>query len=153
SSISRYKESSLFKKGDKAELYTLLSSPLSIISSVSSIRKEPLMIKMAPKDTSEYKPDIIPDTTHTEPVNFILSMTDGIRIYIYQDDRVAAGNRLAGFLFDFKQRILDTWDAIKRVSVLKEPDYHPYIKLYVSGADARIIYRALPRNGQVGVLL
>jgi len=32
------------------------------------------MIKMAPKDTSEYKPDIMPDTSITEPVNYILEM-------------------------------------------------------------------------------
>ena len=41
---------------------------------------------MAPKDTSEYKPDIMPDTSITEPVNYILEMTNGTRIYVYQEE-------------------------------------------------------------------
>ncbi len=151
--ISRFRTSSIFRKGDEGVLYTLLSAPLSIISSRSTIRKEPLMIKMAPKDTSEYKPDVVPDTAHTQPVNFIFNMTDGIRLYVYQDDRTATGDRIARFIFDLSQRAHDTWEAFKKVAVFKEPEYHPYFKIYITGGDARIIYRALPRKGQISVYL
>jgi len=153
SPIIRYRLGSIFKRGNDAILYTMMSTPLSIVSSRSTIRKEPLMIKMAPKDTSEYQPDVIPDTTHTQPVNFILNMKEGIRICFYQGDPVLPRNRLARFWFDFRLRATDAWAAIKRIAVLKVPDYHPYIKLYVSRGDNRIIYRAIPRNGQVTVLL
>jgi hypothetical protein len=153
SPIEQFRLSRIFTKGNKAVLYTMLSAPLSVVSSESSIRKEPLMIKMAPKDTSEYKPDIVPDTTHTKPVNFVLNMSGGIRIFFYQDDHNVPGDRLSRFLFDFRQRTVCTWDAIKSVALLKIPEYHPYIKLYVSGTDGRIIYRAIPRNGQLTILL
>ena len=153
SPIIRYRLSRIFKRGNEAVLYTMLSTPLSIVSSRSTIRKEPLMIKMAPKDTSEYQPDVIPDTTHTQPVNFILNMNEGIRLFFYQGDPASPGDRFARFLFDFRQRAMDTWAAIKRIAVLKVPDYHPYIKLYISRGDNRIIYRAIPRNGQVTVFL
>ena len=63
--------------------HQLLSSPMNIVSDLATIRKEPLMIKMAPKDTSEFKPDIIPDTSDYEPVNYILEMDNGIQdIYL-----------------------------------------------------------------------
>ncbi len=63
----------------------MLSSPMTIVNDIATIKKEPLMIKMAPKDTSEFKPDIIPDTSDYEPVNYILEMDNGIRIFVYQD--------------------------------------------------------------------
>ena len=153
SPISRFRISRVFKKGNEASLNTFFSNPLSITSSVSTIRKEPLMIKMAPKDTSEYKPDVIPDTAHTQPVNFVLNMTDNVNIYFYQDDIEGLGDWLTRIMFDFRLRLSETWRAVKSVAVLKVPEYHPYIKLYVSRADGRIIYRALPRKGQIGVLL
>ena len=60
------------------------------------------MIKMAPKDTSEYKPDIMPDTSITEPVNYRLEMTNGTRIYIYQEENEKSIDRMNLFTFDLK---------------------------------------------------
>lgn len=111
------------------------------------------MIKIAPKDTSEYKPDIVPDTTIVEPVNYILQMNEGIRIYIYQDENVKSKDRISRFRFDLSDRIRDIRSALKRVAVLKVPEYHPFIKIRLPRADAKIIYRALPKNGQIAVFL
>ena len=71
------KSAGYLRKCDENLLLTMLSTPFTIENSIATIKKEPVMIKMAPKDTSEYKPDIIPDTSLTEPVNYILEMTDG----------------------------------------------------------------------------
>ena len=111
------------------------------------------MIKMAPKDTSEYKPDIMPDTSITKPVNYILEMTNGTRIYIYQEEKDKPGFRSSQFLFDLKDRLRNTLIALKSIAVFKVPEYHPYIKLRIRRADAEIIYRALPVEGQIAVLL
>jgi len=145
------KTSKILVKGDENTILSMLASPFTIEHAFATIKKEPLMIKMAPKDTSEYKPDIMPDTSITEPVNYILEMNRGIRIYIYQEENVKFIDRMSHLRFDIKDRIRDTWSALKRIAVLKVPEYHPYIKMRMPRTDAKIIYRAIPKNGQIAV--
>ena len=149
--MSRVQTSKLLTKGNENIILSMLASPFTISNSYTTIKKEPVMIKMAPKDTSEYKPDIMPDTSITEPVNYILEMTGGSRIYVYQDENVKFKDRMSRFRFDIKDRLGDTWRSIKSVAVLKVPDYHPYIKMRLPRTDAKIIFRAIPKNGQVAV--
>jgi len=132
-------------------ILSVLPTPFTISKTFATIKKEPVMIKMAPKDTSEYKPDIMPDTSITEPVNYILLMNNGIRIYVYQEETVKANDRMSHFTFDLKDRLRDTWSSLKSVAVLKVPEYHPFIKIRLPRTDAKIIYRAIPKNGQIAV--
>jgi hypothetical protein len=143
--------SKVFNKVDEYAISSFLSSPLTIKKSFATIKKEPLMIKIAPKDTTEYQPDILPDTTSSEPVNYMLETENGFRFYIYQTVGNKSGGGLNRFLFDIGDRFKNSWDIIKSIFVLKIPEYHPYIKMEMPKADAKIIYRALPRHGQIAV--
>jgi hypothetical protein len=145
------KTSKILLKGDENTILSMLASPFTIDRAIATIKKEPLMIKMAPKDTSEYKPDIMPDTSITEPVYYILEMKEGIRLYVYQDENVKLNDRMSHLKFDIADRLRDTWKALKSVAVFKVPEYHPFIKIVVPRTDAKIIYRAIPRNGQIAV--
>jgi hypothetical protein len=149
--MNRFRTSRMLTRGNEDIITTMLSSPLTIESDRSTIKKEPVMIKMAPKDTSEYKPDIMPDTSITEPVNFILRMTNGIKIYVYQYDNEKRSDRLTAFGFDLMDRLRQSWMILKSIAVLKVPEYHPYIRIKILRDDGKIIYRALPRNGQIGI--
>ena len=149
--MSSMKTSKILIKGDENIILSMLSSPFTISNTYSTIRKEPVMIKMAPKDTSEYKPDIMPDTSIVEPVNYILEMTNGTRIYVYQEENKKFSDRMNLFIFNIKDRLRDTRSSLKSVAVLKVPEYHPFIKMRLPRADAKIIYRAIPRYGQVGI--
>jgi hypothetical protein len=131
----------------------MLSTPLTISADLATIKKEPVMIKMAPKDTSEYKPDIMPDTSITEPVNYILEMTNGIRIFVCQEENEKRADRMSLLKFDIHDRLHQTWIAVKRVAVLKVPEYHPFIKIKLPRSDAKIIYRAIPKNGQISLFI
>jgi hypothetical protein len=149
--IKDLKMSSILSKGNEYVMSSLLSSPFTISGSISTIKKDPVMLKMAPKDTSEYKPDIMPDTTITEPVNYILEMTNGTRLFVYQEEDTKSGESMNQFIFDLKDKLRNTIRSLKSVAVFKVPEYHPYIKLRLPRADAKIIYRALPRNGQIAI--
>jgi hypothetical protein len=151
--INSYQASSILIRGNENIISAMLSTPLTIASDLATIKKEPVMIKMAPKDTTEYKPDIMPDTSLTEPVNYILEMTNGTRIYVYQSEAEKKIDRKTAFRFDLNDRLERTWDALKHVAVLKVPDYHPFIRIKLPRADAKIIYRAIPKNGQISVFL
>ncbi len=69
--LTRLSSSRMLRDRNSYVISSMLAKPLVIERNFASIQKEPLMIKMAPKDTSEYKPDIIPDTADYEPVNYI----------------------------------------------------------------------------------
>ena len=149
--INKLQISKILMNKKEGSLLSVLASPLTISHAFATIKKEPLMLKVAPKDTSEYKPDIMPDTTKTEPVNYILEMNNGIRIYVYQTENVKPEDRISQFRFDLADRVRDTWNDLKNIAVMKVPDYHPFIKMYLPRADAKIIYRAVPRNGQIAI--
>jgi hypothetical protein len=149
--MSKVKISSILSGANDNSVLTMLSVPLTISSSLATIKKEPVMVKIAPKDTSEYKPDIVPDTSLTEHVNYILEMDRGIRIYVYQEENDKFSDKADQLLFDLRVRLRDTWGALKSVAVFKVPDYHPYIRMKLPRTDAKIIYRAIPKNGQIAV--
>jgi hypothetical protein len=151
SNMKSFKISKILSSGNENSILSMLATPFTISSAIATIKKEPVMIKMAPKDTSEYKPDIMPDTSITEPVNYIFEMKDGIRIYVYQEENVKFNDRVSLFTFDIKDRLRDTWSALKSVAVFKVPEYHPFIKIRLPRTDAKIIYRAIPKNGQIAV--
>jgi hypothetical protein len=151
--MSDFEISSILNNDNDIVMLSKLSKPFNIAGSISTIKKEPVMIKMAPKDTTEYKPDIMPDTTKVEPVNYILQMSDGTRIYVYQKETEIKSDRMSYLKFDMKDRLQNTWEAIKSVAKMKVPEYHPYIKLRLPRKDAKVIYRAIPRKGQVGIYL
>lgn len=149
--ISKIQISKILMRRNESAILSMLATPLTISQSFATIKKEPLMIQMAPKDTSEYKPDIMPDTTITEPVNYILETDKGVRIYIYQEENTKIDDKISQFKFDLTYRIKDTWSALKRVATFKIPEYHPFIKIRLPRTDAKIIYRAIPINGQIAV--
>lgn len=148
--INSIKISKILSESDYSVL-SMLSTPFTISRSVATIKKEPVMLKMAPKDTSEYKPDIMPDTSIAEPVNYILEVNRGIRIYVYQEEKIKFVDRINQFKFDFKDRLTDTWSSLKSIAILKVPEYHPFIRIKLPRTDAKIIYRAIPKNGQIAV--
>jgi hypothetical protein len=149
--IKKMEISKIILEGNEYVISSMLGKPFSVVKSYSTIPREPLMIKMAPKDTSEFVPDVVPDTAEYEPVNFVLEMNNGTRIFVYQAEFPHPGDKMHLFKFDMKYRLQDTYNAIKRSMVFKVPDYHPYIKLRIPRADAKIIYRALPVHGQIAV--
>ena len=138
-------------KADDYTIFSVLAVPFTVDRNFATIKKEPLMIKMAPRDTSEFEPDIMPDTADYEPVNFIMEMTNGTKLCIYQEERLRPGDGLHLFVFDLWHRIRYAAKGFVRVMTFRVPDYQPYIKLRIPRSDAKIIYRALPEKGQIAV--
>jgi hypothetical protein len=143
--------SKILRKGSDYVISYLYSSPFLISSSVSTIKKDPVKVTIAPKDTSEYKPDVVPDTAFVEPVNYIYNMSNGTRIYIYQSEEESATDRKSAFRFDLADRLRTAKSNLISIVRFQVPEYHPYIKIRIPRDDAKIIYRAIPRSGQVGI--
>jgi hypothetical protein len=151
--IKRINISKIFKDENDYAILSMLSRPLNVNREYSTIQKEPLMIKMAPRDTSEYVPDIIPDTADYEPVNYILEMDNGITVSVYQEEIMNLGDGMNLFGFGFRYRMKNSLRSLLSVFTFRIPDYHPFIKLRLPREDAKILYRALPKQGQIAIYL
>jgi hypothetical protein len=150
--ISRIGLSGIFKKVNEHAITGMLSAPLEVRESFATIKKEPILIKMAPKDTIEANvPNVLPDTSSFEPVNFILVMNNGFKLYVYQEEEKKASDRRSLFLFDLKDRLRYAKAAFRNIITFKTPEYQPYIKIRLPKDNAKIIYRAIPRKGMVSV--
>jgi hypothetical protein len=149
--IKKLNTSKMLRDDNSYTISSFLSKPFNISKNYSSILKVPLMIKMAPKDTSEYVPDIFPDTADYEPVNYILEIDNGTRIIVYQDEKLNPGDNMHLSWFDLQYRFRNTLESLKSSLTFKVPEYHPFIKLRLPRSDAKIIYRALPEHGQIAV--
>jgi len=149
--ISSISLSKVFSKADEYAVTSMLSAPFTVNRDFSSIRKEPVMLKIAPKDTSEYKPDILPDTSNRAAVNYILEMDNGFRLYVYESGEDDPGSRFERFLFDIADRFRNSIRITGSILSFRIPEYHPAIKIRLPKTDARIIYRGLPRKGQVAL--
>jgi len=115
----------------------------------ATFMKDPVSVKIAPKDTSEAVVDTRPDTTDFEAVFFTLNTDQNIRLFFEQQEDTIGADRRARFFFDLKDKARNATATMKAVAKFNVPPYVPYIKIWIPKAEAKIVYRALPREGLI----
>jgi hypothetical protein len=147
--IESFKLGRFLNAVDDVALLRMLSYPIQVVQHTSTIPKVPLMVKIAPKDTSEYTPDIIPDTTDIDAVNYIFETNAGIQFYLYESNPKESADGMKQFKFDFRDRVQSGYMLFKSAFTFKKPKYQPEIRIKLKKRDAKIIYRALPENASI----
>ena len=143
--IDEIEISKILTTGDQYVISTLLSDPLKIIKDTASIEKIPYIRKIAPKDSSEFKPDAVPDTAFYQPVNYIFETDKGIKIIVYQTEERKQGDSKNQFMFDLQHRLVNFKAAMKDIIHFKVPEYQLYIKIKVPSADAQNYLQSCPK--------
>jgi len=147
--IDEYDVSPFFERANQEAVYSMLSTPLAITGMQATFMKDPVQVKIAPKDTSEVKIDAKPDTTDFEAVFFTLDTDRDIRFYFEQQEDTVGADRRAKFFFDLKDRSRNSRATMREVVRFRTPSYVPYIKIWIPKAEAKIVYRAIPREGLI----
>lgn len=147
--IENFEISPFFQRANQEAIYDMLSMPLVITGMQATFPKEPLKIKIAPKDTLQAVTDAKPDTTDFEAVFFTLETNHNIRFFFEQQEDTIAADRRALFFFDLKDRYRNAKTTMKSVGSFRVPQYLPYIKIWIPKAEAKIVYRAIPREGRI----
>ena len=147
--IDEYDVSPFFQRANQEAIYNLLSSPAVITGMKATFMKDPVTVKIAPRDTSEAVLDVRPDTTDFEAVFFTIETDRNIRFYFEQQEDTINADRRARFFFDLKYRSRNTAATMKAIARFRTPGYQPYIKIWIPKAEAKIIYRAIPREGMI----
>ena len=147
--IDAYDISPFFQRANQEAIYSMLSTPLTITGMQATFMKDPVSVKIAPKDTSQAVVSAKPDTTDFEAVFFTLETDRNIRFFFEQQEDTVGADRRARFFFDLKDRTRSAAATMKSVVKLQTPPYVPYIKIWIPKAEAKIIYRAIPREGMI----
>jgi hypothetical protein len=147
--IDEYEVSPFFQRANQEAIYSMLSTPLTITGMQATFMKNPVSVKIAPKDTSQAVEAVKPDTTDFEAVFFTLETDRNIRFFFEQQEDTVGADRRSRFFFDLKDRTRSASATMRAVARLKTPPYVPYIKIWIPKAEAKIIYRAVPREGLI----
>jgi len=147
--IADYDVSPFFKRVNQEALCSMLSSPMTITGMHATFKKDPVNVKIAPRDTSEVQVADKPDTTDFEAVFFTLDTDRNVRFFFEQQEDTIFVDRFARFFFDLRDRAGNLWSNLKAMVLFDTPVYTPYVKIWLPKAEAKIIYRAIPREGLI----
>jgi hypothetical protein len=147
--IDEYEISPFFQRVNQEAIYSMLSSPMKITGMQATFMKDPVSVKIAPKDTSEAVVATRPDTTDFEAVFFTFNTDQNVRFFFEQQEDTIGADGRARFFFDLKDRSKNAKATMKAVVRFDVPPYVPYIKIWIPKAEAKIVYRALPREGLI----
>ena len=147
--IDEYDVSPFFHSANQEAIYKMLSTPLTVTGMQATFMKDPVSVKIAPRDTSQVVESEKPDTTDFEAVFFTLGTDRNIRFYFEQQEDTIGADLRARFFFDLKDRMRNASVTMRAVARMKIPPYVPYIKIWLPKAEAKIIYRAIPREGMI----
>lgn len=154
SKIIDYKKDKVFDGMNAPAFRKLFSKPLHNSHDFSTIVKEPIVIKKAPKDTIEaMKMATLPVSLPIEPAYVSYDLDRGFKLIMIQDSINTPEEKLLEkrFKSDLRKQYLD--DILSTFSDLKKPKYTPTVIIKLSGKDVRSIYRALPVKASFVMLL
>ncbi len=147
SKISFYQKDRLFGKLSVMEQVYMFSHPIQVVSQYSTIIKEPVFMREAPKDTIEAALNAwLPDTVIQDPAFLIMSAENKIDLIFEQENNLTRMEKTAGTRFNNRIKSRSFAHYLKTFITLKKADYRPRIYIKIPAEELRSIYRALPVN-------
>lgn len=132
----------------------LFGTQSKVVNELSTISKEPIVVKKAPKDTTEViAPIVIIDSLKTEAVHWMLKLDKEIILKIEGSDQFSRSDWMIGQKFWLWQDVDNFKIKLKQTIRFKTPEYYPEIRLVISESEAKAIYRALPVRPFVSIRL
>lgn len=149
--IETIKKSKIFANLKKDVLVNYFSTPFCVLQQNSTFLKEPLIVKKAPKDTTEAsKNNVQADTTLPPVVACNLYTDKDLIINIRQSEE---NDKMSLYKYQFNYNYQLTSIQLKKIIRLKVPDYVPWILIEINKKDAVAIFRALPEHAFISILL
>jgi hypothetical protein len=145
--INEFSKDKFFKKISLIQEYKLFSRPLLYHSTFATIVKEPVVLRHAPKDTSEAALNAWqPDTLIQNPAFVAFLAEHNIRIILEQNENNYLKDKWVRFQFYSYLFFRDTAASLKNLIYLEKQEYQPTVTIKLPVDDLRAIYRALPHT-------
>jgi hypothetical protein len=132
--------------------YHLFATQTKVDTCFSTVPRQPFVIKKAPRDTLAVKTDngkVVP--VKPEAVHWMMKLNNDIVFKIEGTDQYDGTGWWLGQKFWFEHELKEIRHNLGQTVRFKAPEYRPEIRLVISGADAKAIYRALPEHHLVCV--
>jgi hypothetical protein len=144
--ITKYFYSSALKSMSMPAYYKLFSNPLTVYEQKSTVVKEPIVVKIAPKDTIEAaKAEVIPDS--------VVNQSAVLEFKINQDILVVISNHEEDEGSYLKHKFFWSYQFLEQLMKNKKVAYQPTIKIIIPNTDIVVIYRALPWKSRIAIRL
>jgi hypothetical protein len=154
SSIDTYEYSPFFTSLSNEAYVQLFSSPFYTESYKSTIVKEPITIKEAPKDTTEAANFFeLPDTLTNELVVVTMHLNHDFILTFKQSEEIQYTGFTKDRFFLLGMRYSKILDDLRQLSRLRLPKSYPEIMISLPKDDLITIFRALPHTTQVSIRL
>ena len=145
--LTHLKNDPLLEKFSNKLYATTFSHPLPIETIESTIVKEPIVERQAPKDTIEAALNAyMPDTLIQYPAFLRFRLENGINIHLEQALNKNMDAKLTRWEFYYDYRLEQWHDRFNCTFSGKPVTYHPDIVVKLNVDDLRAIYRALPNR-------
>ncbi len=147
--IQKITYSKILDKLNKDARINYFSSPFTNETSYATIPKEPIIIKEAPKDTTEANSlAFLSDTVQKNSICTIIHLNRDLDIEMRQYE-YPKGKGYKRFVLHNKIR--QTGHLFSDIFHFTIPDYRPWINIELSAKDIRTIYRSLPQKSMVSI--
>ncbi|NLU38701.1 MAG: hypothetical protein GXX78_07405 [Bacteroidales bacterium] len=138
-------------KGIESPAYRkMFTNPIHNVGEYSSVIKEPIVYKKAPKDTIEaMKMLTLPVAPEPEPAYVNYDLQYGIKLILVQDKWETEADLIEEKKYTDDMKKLRIHNSIGLLKNLREPSYIPVISAVMDGKEVRAIYRALPQKANI----
>ncbi len=144
----------LFDKLSLEQELSIFSKPLPINKQFTTIIKEPVVVRHAPKDTIEAATNAWqPDTLIQKPAFAIFTTAFDIQLIFEQESNNNFQDYQKKTGFYLKWYALRIKKTLQHFIQYKKQEYEPVIGISIPANDLRTIYRALPAQPQVVIKL
>lgn len=149
--ILNFKSSKSLKNLPAMAKTNWLSEPFKAEKSISTILREPIVVKHAPADTIEAQnmPETVPEP-QTGKVYFTWETAKNLIIYVNQQEE----GKMKGYhVQKLRRNFRKLWKTAGAMLGFRKTEYEHTLELTLDKKDARIVYRALPEFPLITVRL
>lgn len=149
--IKNFKADRFFYELPANGYHVLFGKDVMAKNSSSTIKKVPLTVKKAPKDSLEYaSQNQVPDTLPNQEVHWLMQLDNDIELRI-EGTNPDSGEKQLRNMFWRKRDLDQITRNLGETLIFKTPEYKPVITVMVPNTDAKTIYRALPDKPAVNI--
>ncbi|MBN1340613.1 MAG: hypothetical protein JXA03_14890 [Bacteroidales bacterium] len=142
SRIVDFSVSRIFQSLDRESYLEIFSTPFHILKQEATLAKEPIVVRVAPKDTAEAaQTPPVADTVPDKPLFVKLTTENGTIVYLCDAGLRGAGAEKRYFR---KEKAKTVWNYLGSALRFKIPEYLPSVRICLPREDVLSIYRGLP---------
>jgi hypothetical protein len=152
--LSGCSKSHFYENLSNSAYVQIFSKPFNVESYKSTIVKEPITIKQAPKDTTEAASFFeMPDTLISEFVAVSMKLNHNFILTIQQEEKLTSASWTKDRFFLLKLRILQIINDLRQIARMQLPESEPEIRITMPKDDLVTIFRALPQSTLISIRL